>query len=115
MNSRVVNIFIIIKSDFIHEFSKNIFQTYSELKSTVISVKNPKIMAYIRPVIKGCQSYDGILFSNEPGVSDVLTANPLKCNLNGSVLKVVVNEVWLILTVTFEFQLILIFSGNALL
>ena len=46
---------------------------------------------YIRPVINGCHSYNGILMSSEPNIKDLITST--NCNLNGSVLRVAANIV----------------------
>ena len=98
LNSKIINIFIfvVINSHTIEEFSSNIYKTFPDFRCNIINVRNSgqtSDIAYVRPIIRGCQSLDGILYSNQPQVKDVLTVDPLKCNLNGSVLTVVVNEV----------------------
>ena len=98
LNSKIINIFIVVViiSNTIEEFSSNIYKTFPDFRCYIINVRNSgqtSDIAYVRPVIRGCQSLDGILYSNQSQVKDVLTVDPFKCDLNGSVLTVVVNEV----------------------
>ncbi|CAG2166371.1 unnamed protein product [Oppiella nova] len=65
---------------------------FNDFRSIVIRYEtdlNEVAVAYIRPVINGCHSYNGILYSTDSTVKDKITSNT--CNLNGTQLRVVVN------------------------
>jgi len=97
-----INVIIVLKNNYFVDIEKRIFKTYSGFRCYVLryerSLNSTKI-AYIRPVINSCHLFDGVLYSSEIIFKNMLTAKPSQCNLNGTLLRVVVNQVCLIITI----------------
>ncbi len=90
------NIIIILNSKSISDIVIKIFKSFVSFRCYVIRHENnlnSTEIAYIRPIVNSCHSFNGILYSSEIKVKSMLTAKPSQCNLNGTVLRVVVNKV----------------------
>ncbi len=91
-----------LKNNSFGDIEKRIFETYSGFRCYVLRYErspNSTKIAYIRPVINRCHLFDGILYSSEINFKNILTAKPSQCNLSGTLLRVVVNQVCLITTI----------------
>ncbi len=90
------NIIIILNSKSMSDVVIQIFKSFVSFRCYVIRHENnlnSTEIAYIRPIVNNCHSFNGILYSSEIEVKSMLTAKPSQCNLNGTVLRVVVNKV----------------------
>jgi hypothetical protein len=91
-----VNTIIVLKNKSFSDLEKKIFESLTEFRCHVLRYENnlnATQIAYIRPIINSCHSFDGILYSSDLNLKKMLTTKPSHCNLNGTVLRVVVNEV----------------------
>jgi hypothetical protein len=91
-----VNVIIVLKNKSFSDLEKKIFESLTEFRCHVLRYENnlnATQIAYIRPIINSCHSFDGILYSSDLNLKKMLTTKPSQCNLNGTVLRVVVNEV----------------------
>jgi hypothetical protein len=91
-----VDVIIVLKNKSFGDLEKKIFESLTEFRCHVLRYENnlnATQIAYIRPIINSCHSFDGILYSSDLNLKKMLTTKPSQCNLNGTVLRVVVNEV----------------------
>ena len=89
-----VNFILVLKSQTLIDIELNLFNNFNGFRCYVIRYENDLNVvkvSYIRPIINGCHEYNGILYSIDPKVKDMLTSQT--CNLNGTHLKVVTNIV----------------------
>lgn len=90
------NIMLLFKSKNIKGITMKLFESFVELRCYLIRYENNLNLievSYIRPIINGCHLYNGILYSSDFNVKEMLTTKPSQCNLNGTVLRVATNEV----------------------
>jgi hypothetical protein len=97
-----INVIIVLKNNSFGDIEKRIFETYSGFRCYVLRYErslNLTEIAYIRPLVDSCHLIDGVLYSSDANLKNMLTSNPMQCNLNGTLLRVVVNKVCLIINI----------------
>ena len=98
------NFIFMVKYGTVNGIENEIYDRFYGFRCHIVQYEtdlNHVTVYYIRPVINGCQSYNGVLMSSDPNTKDMMTST--NCNLNGSVLRVaanIVSSTWL-------------YSGNA--
>ena len=89
-----VNIIFVTKSGTLKDIEHKIYHRFDDFRCYIVEYEKAMTevkITYIRPVINGCHSYNGILHSNESNIKDLMTSTV--CNLNGTHLKVAANIV----------------------
>ena len=89
-----VNIIFVTKSGTLKDIEHKIYHRFDDFRCYIVEYDKDLAevkVSYIRPVINGCHSYNGILYSTEPHIKDLMTSKV--CNLNGTHLKVAANVV----------------------
>ena len=89
-----VNFIIIIKSGTLEDIELKIFHKFDGFRCHIVKYVNGLSdvnVSYVRPVINGCHSFNGILYSSEANLKEKMTSTA--CNLNGTYLRVAANIV----------------------
>ena len=91
-----VNFVIVVKNELSisRDLENKIFNYFLDFRCYIIKYdQNLKYVNvfYVRPVVNGCHSFNGILHSSDPNVKAMMTSSD--CNLNGTLLTIAANIV----------------------